>query len=191
MTSSKNALKIVLFSLLFFLTGCWKSEYERLVEREISKGVKVDSIFLGIYFGMPRKAFFDRCTQLNKQHLTTVGFKGSQVLYNLANGRDSIYVHFFPEFKNDSICNMPVTFTYKHWSPFVRSRQPDSLQLTIKRVMEKWYGGKFIKVERPEFKDYAFVKVDGNRQIVLFCEGEMDVKAVYSNLFCNLNQKKR
>jgi hypothetical protein len=186
--SIKRLFKIVLVLPFFFLGGCWKSEYEKLVEKEISSGVRHDSLFLGLYLGMPRKAFFDRCTQLNKKHLTTVGFKGSQVLYKLVDKRDSIYVHFFPVFKNDSIYKMPVTFTYKDWSPFLRSRQPDSLQLRVKKIMEKWYGQGFIKVERQEFKDYAFIKVDGNRQIVLFCDGEMDVKALYSNLLYDLNR---
>jgi hypothetical protein len=182
---------LVICSVLF--ANCKKSEYEKLVESELSKGVRFDSLFLGLYFGMPRQAFFDRCMELNRQHLTTVGVKGSRVLYILTDPKDttdSIYVHFYPEFVNDSISKMPVIFTYKNWSPWLRSKQPDSLQLRMKRKLEEWYGGSFIKVERPEFKDFAFVKVDGNRQIVLFQDGEMDVKAVFSNLLIDLKKRK-
>ena len=185
----RNSLVLIGFSIL--LTGCWKTEYTRLVERELSKGVQVDSLFLGLRFGMTRQEFFDHCMDLNRQHLTTVGYKNSSVLYTLTyDSAVTIDMHFFPDFKEEKIYKMPTIFTYKNWSPFDRNTQSDSLLVKVKGILEEWYGSGFIKVEKDEGKDFAFVKVDGNRQIVLFRENDMDVKAVFTDLLVENKTKK-
>ena len=40
------------------LSGCSpKSRYDRMVKRELASGVRYDSLFMGLYFGMPEKDF--------------------------------------------------------------------------------------------------------------------------------------
>lgn len=175
--------------LAIALASCGKSEYTRLVERELAKGDRKDSLFLGLKFGMSRKDFFDRCTILNKEHVTTLGMRNSNVLYTIKDSVGLIYMHFFPEFHNDTIFQMPMIFTYANWSPFHKQTQPDSLLEKTKAIMLTWYGGEFIKVPREEFNDFAYVKVDGNRRVTLFKEGQMDVKCVMTDLLTELKIK--
>ncbi|RMD98128.1 MAG: hypothetical protein D6816_16630, partial [Bacteroidetes bacterium] len=57
----------------------------------------------------------------------------------------------------------------------------DSLVLKVKDLMEKWYGPGFIEMKHPE-KGTRYVKVDGNRRIILWAVDEQYVKALYSDL---------
>lgn len=172
----------IVFLPFFTLFCCVKSDYTLLVERELSKGIRNDSLFLGLHFGMTRQQFYDQCMNLNRQHLTTVGFKNYNVLYKLSDSAGSIAMHFYPHFDNERIYKMPTIFSYENWTPFDKNTHPDSLQVRIKKMLEQWYGTGFIWVDNDEYGRSVFVKVDGNRQIVLFCEGEMDVKAVFTDL---------
>jgi len=178
------------FMISLGLSGCWKSEYTKMVEQELATGSRNDSLFLGLHFGMTKKEFFNHCAALNKKKLTTMG-RNANVLYKIENPVGSISMNFYPDFHNDSIYQIPVIFTYDNWTPWIRNTQPDSLQERIKRLFEQWYGEGFISVEKDRKKnEAAFVKVDGNRQIIIFCEGEMDVKAVFTDLLVQDKIKK-
>lgn len=166
----------------FSLLSCNKSEYQQMVERELAKGERQDSLFLGLHFGMKRQDFFKRCMALNSQHITLMGLKSNMPMRKFEDSVGLIYMHFYPEFNNDKIYEMQAFFTYKDWSPFVPNTHPDSLLLRTKRRLETWYGKGFIRVERPERNDFAYVKVDGNRQIVMFVSGETDVKVLFTDL---------
>lgn len=175
--------------LLFGELGCKKSEYTKMAERELAKGIRNDSLFLGIHFGMKKEDFFQRCAALNKRKLTTMG-RNANVLYKVKNNEGTIDMNFYPKFHDDQIYEMNVLFNYENWDPWARNLQPDSLQLRVKGIFEKWYGPGFLKVENPsqnkikgDFRtNFAFVKIDGNRQVIIFCDGEMDVKAVITDL---------
>ncbi len=173
---------ITLFVFGFMLGGCFKSEYTRLVERELGKSIRRDSLFLGMHFGMGRKEFFERCWLLNKEHILTMGTKDSKVLFSLKDSAGLIQIHFYPDFRNDKIYQIPVVFSYQNWAPWNRQTQTDSLQQRIRRLFENWYGPGFIQVERKELGDFALVKVDGNRRILVFRNGETDVKALFTDL---------
>ncbi len=165
----------------FVIVGCFKSEYTRMVERELSRGVRKDSLFLGLHFRMSQKDFFSHCLNLNRQH--TVTNSSTKVIYKFYDGVDTIDMIFYPDFHNDSIYQMPVTYTYEGWNPWTAHKQPDSLQLRLKKMFEKSYGSGFIKVNREGlYKDFAFVKVDGNKRITIFRESEKDVKVVFTDL---------
>src|SRR5882757_11077591 len=55
------------------LVGCIQSDYTKLVKTELAKGVRHDSILLGINLGDSQKMFRDKCLTLNKNHLTMEG----------------------------------------------------------------------------------------------------------------------
>ena len=180
----------VMVSLMFLslLTSCNKSEYTKLVQSELQKG-RQDSLFLGMHFGMSRKEFMDHCMSLNHQHLTTVGLRGLSVLYKIPDSTGTIFMNFFPEFSNDTIYEMRTTFTYENWEAWNRKTQPDSLQNKVIRMFDKWYGPGFIKIVKDD-RDTAHVKVTGNRRIVIFTEGEMDVRAIITDLIKENELKK-
>jgi hypothetical protein len=179
-----RALHIKVFvSILagFVLISCFKSEYSRMAERELARGVRSDSLFLGLHFRMSKKDFYSRCMEMNRKHLVT-NFN-SKVMYKFFDGVDTIDMVFYPEFHNDSIYQMPVTYTYEGWSPWNKHRQPDSLQFRLRKLFEKSYSSNFIKVNREGlYKDFAYVTVEGNKRVTIFRENEKDVKAIFTDL---------
>jgi hypothetical protein len=162
------------------LSAC-KSDYERLVERELASGVRHDSIFMGIYLGMSAKDFYAQCWELNKQKLIRQGNSNTSVLYEMTELKHKADMNFYPTFNGDKILEMPVIFSYTAWAPWNKELWSDSLILDVKNLMEKWYGPGFIKLEHPE-KGIRWVKVDGNRRIMLWKEDDQQVKALYTDL---------
>lgn len=174
----------------FLFAGCFKSEYTRLVERELSRNVRYDSLFFGLKFGTTRKEFYEQCWALNREHILTMGMKNSNVLYSMKDSTGIIQMHFYPEFIDNKIVQVPVIFSYENWAPWNRQTQSDSLQLRIKKLLDNWYGTGFIRVEREGLGDFAFVKVDGNRRITIFRDGEMEVKVLFTDLLSESQIKK-
>jgi hypothetical protein len=170
----------LLLLLLGAMTSCMKSEYNRMVE-EGKKGPRQDSLFLGIHFGMTRNQFYDQCMKLNRAHLATKGLKGLSVLYKIEDPVGTINMHFYPEFFDEKIYEMSVVFTYQNYSPFLPATQPDSLQVKVTKLFDQWYGKGFITVEN-ELKKKAFVKVNGNRRVVVFTDPPMDVRTTITDL---------
>src|SRR6267142_6490051 len=141
---------ISFFVLSIFLTSCIQSEYTKMVEAELAKGVRHDSILLGIHLGETQKEFRDECFALNRKHLTTEG-PGFYVQYVFADslfhkGPTSIRLLFRPDFdKNDKISDMDVKFDYVAWAPWNRQYQSDSLRVKVIKMLERWYkGNKFV-----------------------------------------------
>ncbi len=173
--------KLVVFcGILLAFMGC-NSKYENLVEKELSKGIREDSLFLGISFGMSKKDFYAHCWELNKQGVIWQGTQNMTVMQELKTLKHAATMDFYPNFHNDTIYEMPVTFAYKGWAPWNKHLSADSLQLDVVRLMEQWYGNEFIEVEHPK-QGTAFVKVDGNRRILIWKENDSDVKALYTDL---------
>ena len=87
----------------FCLSGCQDSEYAQMVKREQARGVRVDSIFLGLKFGDSKKDFFDKCRKLNQEGVTEDG-SGAGLKVQVLRKIDStltdgkVYMYFYPEF---------------------------------------------------------------------------------------------
>jgi len=172
---------IVFCGVLLALSGCNTSEYESLVEKELSKGIREDSLFLGIHFGMSKKDFYMHCWELNKQGIVWQGSRNMTVMQELNSLKHSATMDFYPNFHNDTIYEMPVTFAYKGWAPWNKHLSADSLQPDVVNLLEQWYGEGFIEVEHPQ-RGATFVKVDGNRRILVWKDNDSDVKALYTDL---------
>lgn len=164
------SLLILLFSLLLISSCEQKSEYERLVQRELDKGVRYDSLFLGYKFGMEKEEFFDHSWKLNQQHIIT---GGNQVEYDLDSLSHSAQMIFFPEFQDNKIYRMPVEINYKGWAPWNKHLFSDSLVVDLKKMYEKIYGPGFIKTTHPENGKESWIKIDGNRRIAIYREDDM------------------
>src|SRR4051812_29599909 len=65
-----------LFLIVLLATAC-ESSYTKLVKSELAKGVRQDSVLLGIKLGDTRNDFYGRCFDLNKEHLIAQGDGGS------------------------------------------------------------------------------------------------------------------
>lgn len=176
--------KFILLSLLSIMIAC-DSEYEKLVKREIDKGVKYDSLFLGLSFGDQQKAFYKKCWDLNKQGLVQQGPGNTTVQYMInENTPAAITMLFYPEFNaSKQIESMEVKFSYVAWAPWNKQYHSDKLIEEIKGLLQKWYkGNTFIKVDMEKWPNEIWVKVDGNRRISLIRKDEQTVIAKMDDL---------
>ena len=173
---------IILIAFLGFLltTGC-KHEYQRTVEKELASGERNDSIFLDIHFGMHRKDFFEHCWEMNKKGWIRQGDKNLTVQFDMFIKDKKTLVDFYPDFHQDRIYQMPVTYRYFGWSPWIKELSSDILLQEILKIYKNTYGDNFIEVERDKVGK-AFVQVDGNRRISIYKKGEQNVRVIFTDL---------
>lgn len=186
----KDILKTLLLVFLIMAhANCTRDnsvkQYNRLVKSELASNKRVDSIFFDIKFGMTGKDFFAYCWEMNRKGLFTDGQSNTTVLYRL-NHNELKYpasMNFYPEIDNSKINKMMVTFQYEGWAPWNKQLFSDSLLLDVLQLYRKWYSNRnpFIEIKEPG-KSTIYVKVDGNRRIVIGKKDDMVVKADYTNL---------
>ncbi len=172
-----------IFFIIILTAGCGEGyKYNKLVESELAKGVRHDSLFLGIYLGMPKKEFYLHCWKLNTHGIIKQGSGNTTVYYKMADLDDTVEVNFYPLFYKDSIWRVPVRFNYLGWAPWRKDLYSDSLEVSLVNKFSEWYGKGFHKVLNKD-KQPAYYKIDGNRQITIFKQhGDTYVWAVYTDL---------
>jgi len=163
--------------------GCTpKAKYERKLKHELASGMRYDSLFMGLYLGMPQKDFYTHCWELNKQGLIKQGSTNTTVEYQVKDElKHPATMNFYPNFVQGKISEMPVRFNYKGWAPWNKALLSDSLQLDLLNWYKKVYGKDFMKVEHPT-NGAAYIKLDGNRRITIFREGDLNVWAVFTDM---------
>lgn len=175
---------ILLSTLIVLLLGCVKSEYDRLVNYQLSRNVRYDSLFLNLKFGMTRRDFYASCWEMNKEGLIMQGPGNLSVQYEIdtTHVKSAMFMRFYPNFYEDKIYEMPVEFVYEAWAPWNSSLSADSLLYDVKKLMESWYGGEF-KPFINEDKNFAiWVKIDGNRRIRMYIKNISTVKVEFLDL---------
>lgn len=178
---------LMLAGAMTIMSSC-QSEYEKMRSRELASGVRQDSIFFGLYMGMPSEDFFARCLELNRQHILTNNAGGRKVQCYLKGEKPQIVMTFYPNFKGNQIAEMPVEFYYPSWSPWNKEYWSDKLLPKMVSIFERWYGKGFIKMENKE-RGVIYVKIDGNRQIVIGIKDDQHVKANFTDLTNPIKQE--
>lgn len=174
----KYAISVILFGL--GLSGCFQSDYTKLVKVELAKGIRVDSLLFGINLGDTRDEFYGKCFDLNKQQLITQGPGGATVQYLF---NDSL-VHeeptdlrllFIPVFdQHDVIIEMNLEFSYSAWAPWNESYQSDKLKEKVLKLLQHWYkGNEFITVDIDG--NNVPIKLDGNRRMIVYLKDAQNV----------------
>ncbi|HLO60903.1 MAG TPA: hypothetical protein VK179_19285 [Bacteroidales bacterium] len=174
---------LCVFILIFLFTGCSpKQRYDRRLKHELASGIRNDSLFMGIYLGMPSREFYAHCWDLNKKGLVRQGAGNKTVEYQMNNELNHpALMNFYPHFKNDKIYDMPVKYKYVGWAPWNKELSSKKLQQDIKKYYEKKYGKGFITVKHPE-RGTAYIKIDGNRRITIFTKDDLDVWVIFTDL---------
>lgn len=173
-----------IFIIAAFL-GMWacqnKSEYHKLVDKELATGERHDSIFMGFHLGMPEKIFYDSCTALNKRRLVYQGSKDVTVNFKMDILGKEVDVHFFPNFHEHKIYEMEVSYNYYGWSPFHKEMNSEKLLYRLLAIYEKTYGGGFLEIKSSQDR-VAYVKVDGNRRISIYVKDDQTVRVIFTDL---------
>lgn len=178
---------LLAITTLLFVYSCSTSgneKYNKLVQTELAKATRTDSLFLGLTFGMTSKAFFGYCWELNKKGIISDGANNSMVLYKLDSAlKFPATMDFYPDFTENKISNMRVSFQYNAWAIWNKAQSADSLLPAVLGLLEKWYpkGNGFIAITDKD-KGTIYVKVDGNRRITVGKFDDMVVKAEYTDL---------
>ncbi|MGF1669274.1 MAG: hypothetical protein ACFCU6_02410 [Balneolaceae bacterium] len=183
MKQTNYLIFLILIPFILFSISCeQKTDYEQLVEQELNKGVRSDSLFLGYYLGMDRQEFFDHSWELNRRQIVT---GGSQVEYRLENLSKNATMKFYPKFKNDKIYEMPVEISYDAWAPWNRDLFSDSLIVELLDFYRNEYGDNFIHTIHPENGKMAWISVNGNRRISIFKKDDAIVQVEFVDLLSN------
>lgn len=181
--------QLLMFGLLILLFQSCESEYQQYVNKELETGEIRDSLIFGLKMGQTKKEFYATCWELNKQQVITAGTGNEYALYiadkdslgDNSRTKDMLFYGIFDE--DDIMRGMDMKYAYKTWAPWNRDRHADSLMNTLKQQYFKAYpGNDFIEVEIEGLKAPANVKIDGNRQILMYPINNKDVKVQIEDL---------
>jgi hypothetical protein len=183
----KSNILTFIIGISLLMSACKKAEPRSLDEvekQELAKGIRNNTLFLGLNFGMTQKEFFAVCWDLNKKGTLREASGNMAAAYQLDKGEldHPAEMNFYPKYKDDKISEMPIRFHYKGWAPWNEDLQSKKLIVDVKKLMEKWYGtGGFFISPLPE-GGKGIVKVDGNRRIVITIDSESEVLVMLSDL---------
>lgn len=159
--------------VIFLLTSC-KSEYQKLIEKELAAGQRNTDLFLDLTMGQTRKEFFAICWDLNKEKKISQGSGNQYAKYFLrpSPGEDStrtVEILFYGMFDQDDVMyGMDMKMSFSSWSPWNKDFHTDVLQEFMeKKYMEQEGGNPFIQIQVTDEVN-ALVKVDGNKQILMY-----------------------
>jgi hypothetical protein len=189
-----NRFSLILF-VLFMLCSC-KSEYDKLVRQELATGIRKDSLIFDMRIGETRKDFYTKCWDLNKQELISQGTGNQSVQYlepleNLSDPtlrKEMLFYGIFDE--KDILQGMDMVYRYTTWAPWNEERFAEVLLEDLKNKYATEYpGNNFIKIDLEASEYSAYVKVDGNRQILMYPINDKDVAVKIEDLNHKLNKK--
>ena len=184
---------IILFVCCVGCTSNGFEKYRKLAAKEAASGKRTDSIFMGIYLGMPIKDFYTHCWQMNKKGLVSDGYNNNYVLYKLNKNelKHPASMNFYPDFQGEKIYRMRVIYQYDGWAPWNKPLLSDSLLPDIIKLYKQWYpaGNDFIRIDDSK-KGTIYVKIDNNRQITIGKFDDMYVKVDFTDMLAEQQIKK-
>jgi len=176
---------LAVLAVLFFAGACRNDSntYSGLVKKELASGKVSNQLLMDIHFGMTQKEFFNYCWSMHNKGIFDDGSNSTAVLYRLpAQLKYPGSMNFYPVFRKDTIYKMWAQFTYDAWAPWNRHLFSDSLMLDVVRLYNKWYpGNDFLKLTNPS-RGTIYVKIDGNRRIIVGKKDDAHVNVDYMNL---------
>lgn len=176
----KKIIRTLLLAIIAF--ACTqKTEYQKVLEKELATGVRNDSLFYDFYFGMPSDSFYAYCWDMNKKGEFMEGSSNQTVKTEVLGLPYRANFEFYPLFKDEKIQSMVCTFNYPAWAPWNTYLNSENLIEDLKVMLQIWYGGEFFETKRIGLgKTYTMIQ--GNRRIVLYCEQDNRVEVLYSDL---------
>ena len=174
---------IILLVVLGFtaLSGCREAadlsprqRYERDLAAARKAELTHDEVFLGLKLGVPRQAYFDRCTVLNREKKITMSGGGNAVDHQLPDElpRPAVMT-IAPDFGEDrkTVRAYDVLFSYVDWSPWNKAAHGTQLMEDLKPFLAEHFGEGFYAVSDPQ-RGEVWVKFDGKRRVEGWVEDE-------------------
>lgn len=178
MKFNKAILAVLFVQILIY--SCTSSPYNELVNNESSRDMVLDSLVFDFHFGDTRQHFFERCMALNKQEIIREGpnNKFAQYTLNPTDENESpVQMLFYGMFdKENKMTGMDMRFSFNFWTVWSENHTAQKLIPQIKDTLINWYpGNDFIPIKIPNKDINAFVKVDANRQILIYANDTKDI----------------
>lgn len=190
----KNSWILVMMFSSFLLISC-KSEYDRIVKKELASDVIYEDLFLGMKLGQTQKEFFAECWQLNSEGIVSQGPDNENVRYSMPKGEipnesQNVDVLFYGIFDESKVMRgMRMKFFYVGWAPWNDELKSDVLVEKLKGYFTKTYkGNDFIDLDLGVEAIKGYVKVDGNRQILMYPVDTKEVMVKIEDLRYKLNK---
>lgn len=182
--------RIFIGLLLIGLMACNSSKYQAMVKKELATGVEHKELMFGLEMGLPKKDFYKKCWELNKEKLLSQGPSNQYVrhvldsispIYKPSNTIEMLFFGLFDE--ADVMKGMRFRFNYTAWSPWVEELQPEKLKEEIKTMMKTLYpGNDFFDLQKEVEGHPVSVKIDGNRLITVYVFDNRFVQAYIEDL---------
>ncbi len=182
MIRKSNWFLLTIISLLTIYGCSNETKLEKAIRTELASGVRYDSLFLGLEFGIGYQEFFEHCRELNRQELVKEGPRNMSVQYLFKDSLNSpIAFNFYADKNDDGLVHRYNTSFYYYAWVLNRHLQSDRLMEMLEPILMDWYGGNELITQIKDGKEHYY-KIDGNRMIDLFIHDESTVVAIYSDL---------
>jgi len=195
MLKMNRRFNIIMMLAIIFLISC-KSEYDRYVNRELTSGTVSDSLIFDMHIGETKMDFFAKCWDLNKEGKISQGTGNRTARYiepadstkDVTLRKEMLFYGIFDE--EEVMQGMDMTYNYVVWAPWNEERHSDVLATALKDEYQSDYGGNpFIELDLKDLNRKAFVKIDGNRQILIYPKDTKDVVVKIEDLNYKLKKK--
>ena len=144
----------------------------------------IDDFYLGLELGIARQEFYDRCTELNKKQLITMGGGGNNVEHQLKDElpRPAV-MSFAPDFSEDrsTVEAYTVLLSYVDWSPWNKDSHAEQLLKDLYPVLIEEYGDGFYAVPN-ERVGSVLVQIKGSRRIAAWVKDERYVQVRFADM---------
>ncbi|MBC7829480.1 MAG: hypothetical protein H7122_17175 [Chitinophagaceae bacterium] len=158
--------------------------YHKMVSSQLNSGIKKDSIFLDLKFGMSVNSFYKYCWAMNRKKLFFNSHDNNAVIYQMNNGlKFAAVFRFTPEFHKDRLYKITIDAYYAAFAPWNQHLFADSLEKDLQHLFNSWYGAANYLIVKNPMEGDSLIKIDGNRQIRIKKISEKDIRIEYTDLF--------
>ena len=189
-------IKTGLFIIVLISFFSCKSEYDQYVKRELSTDIENTKLIFDLELGMTRKQFYDICWQLNKDKVVSQGPKNQYAMYSIEPGtieieKNEIEMLFYGIFDEALIMRgLDFQFSYPKWAIWNDDFHSDELMKSLQQYfLDVFPGNDFIEVPLGKEDYFSYVKIDGNRQILMYPKDTKDVVVKVEDLRYKLSSK--
>ncbi len=189
--------KFFLMACSIFLMMSCRSEYDKLVKSELASGIVNEDLFLGLKMGQSRMQFYSICWTLNSDKVISHGPDNKNVKYeipkeDLLDEDRQVDILFFGIFDDDNIMRgLSMRFYYVAYADWNEELHADKLIHKVKAYLLDQFGGNdFIQIDLGINDIKSYVKVDGNRQIVVYPKDTKEVMVKIEDNRFKLNGEK-
>ena len=176
-----NKLLTIITPICVFFSCQNSSDYSVYVKQEMATGKYIDSLQFGLKFGDSKKTFFTKCWELNSKGIVSHGPNNEFVAYELDNLPEGNKMNhlFYGIFNEENIMiGLNMRFYYLGWAPWNSHLMSDSVLPIAMRILKEWYpGNDFSLLENESYPNDTYIKVDGNRQLIVRIIDEKNVWA--------------